>query len=600
MKKDVVLIAGLLGVAVAFALFALHEWRRTTPGEQRRVRLSESARRELEVYLGERRAIISSIPSHPMSDDILKDVSAIYRYDLGLDETEVLPLIAEHFRDSQLGLYALKSFLSRLETELGDGIEQESKIEFCRWLCEAYPSARVSCMAFDYLWKHASDRLELCNEYIEKEPDSRLSVFALMKKGHTCREAGDTARAAAYYLEAWEKDPDRAEALYKALRDIWLVHGQWIYPELIRADSLEIGELASIRERARLEIQAICEDADGAIERPQLRMWNAKGDTSILRRIVNDEAVAVRWRVEAALLLAGTLLDQRMIGDAVAVLQETWTLMTGQEKWLPEYVDFCLGVFLLPNPETIDQPRSTDDAFRRVVNRKAMSEVRKRYLELAKQMFHLVSRDEQVYYSQLVAERQLADGDVANAIATLKDAVATKGVSLSTKKGAVLALARTYVDEWSSYYEAGKLCAEFCASLDATETVPRDIRYTAGMYYFRGDLYDDALAQFEKLLAEQQEDSVRAAAEFMIGFCHLRKGDSATAIELLQGFVSRYPKSNLAARALYVEGMCHLSVQHYDDARTCFRELVDGHPQSKYAEKAKEYVERLAHLETTR
>jgi len=594
-KKLFFLLIWIL-VAVA-ALFALVLPRRSGRDTAPSSGLSESARRELEVYLTEQSAVLASIPSHLLSDEVFQKVAAVYRKDLRIDQCRAEELIAEQFCESPLGLYALRRYLSEpAEGESAGTDSASTRLEFCKHLCENYHDTRISLMAFDHLWKSAPNRLDVCEQYIAKDPDSKFGVFALMRKGDTYLGAGQDALAALCYLKAWQKEPERGKKLYGSLRDIWLAHGDWIHPVLMSGDYVESRVLDPIKARALSEIQAICDACSHDAACPPARLWNADVNKGSLKEVLSDEHVPVQWRAKAGLVLAGSLLDIGKRTEAIAAFQQAHRLLSEKGQSLLECVDLGVAVFLLRDvPPRDKQPESFKQSLELLRSQADLSQIRETFLELAKRSFDLITPDEQAYYTHLVAQRYLDDSDIKKALETLILTSQIEGTSLRLRQDAVLEEAKIYADEWHAYYQAGKLCAEFCSKL-AKEDVPEDVCYKAGMYYFRAQAYDDALLQFQKLLSDDRNEPTKTASEFMIGLCHMQKGNSEVAIQSFRDFASRYPDSDLSSRALYLEGMCHLSSQRYNDALVCFQRLIDRYPESEYAKRAKEYVTRLANL----
>ena len=560
--------------------------------------LSESARQELEAYLATKTAVLTSMPSHPSSDEVLQKVEEIYCRNLRISRQDAQKLVAEQFRQSPLGLYALNRYLSDQMDERSDKTEAASaKLGYCKYLCEIYPDARISLMAFDHLWEAAPDRLGTCDQYIRKGLDSKLGVFALVRKGDGCVDAGLDAEAALCYLKAWQKEPARGKKLYSALCSIWLPRGDWVYPAMISDRYVETPALDFVKTRAVAEIQTICDACSHNPTAAPARLWNASANEEPLQELLNDERAPVYWRTKAALILAKSLLEIGRTTEASEILRKTQRLLSEKEQVPSDCVHLCLAAFLLSGDAGRSQvrPESPGVFLKVLAGQSDLAQTREAFLRLAEGALRLTPPDEQAYYAFLVAQRYLDGSDIKKALETLKAASQIEGTSLRLKQDAVLEEARIYAEEWHAYYQAGKLCAEFCSKL-AKEGVPEDVRYKAGMYYFRAQAYDDALVQFQNLFSDDQNERTKTASEFMVGLCHLQKGNSEVAIQSFRDFAARYPDSDLSSRALYLEGMCHLSSQRYDDALACFHNLIARYPESEYAKRAKEYVTRLANL----
>jgi len=555
-------------------------------------------RRHTEQYLEEKNSVLLSMPSHPLSGEVLREVVSMCVCELGVTEQDALKLVTERYPESNLGLYALREYLSRQEEKGKSAVQRESEREFCEHLCISYPNARIGSMAFDHLWKSSSDKLALCDRYIQKDPDSRLGVFALIRKGDTYRDRGQVSRAALCYLEAWQKEPTRGKRLYNELYPIWLTSGDWTYPALMAEEYLDNPILNGVKARALSEMRMICEPRPDSISAGAQRLWNARGNADALEQLFYDDQAPVRWRAKAGLILAKSLFFDRLrTEEGITVLQDVLHLLSGRRPGGPECVDLCIAASLLQDLPFAGQvqPESVDDSLALLSAQMKLSEIQEAFFELAEDYFDSITPDEQSYYFRLVAQGQLMNLNPLGAVWSLKAASKTDGQSPALKTDILRELARLYVDEWSDYSEAGRVHAEI-AGIDPNEKV----RFGAGVYHFLGGTYDEALLQFEEVLAGSKDAETREVAQLMIGACHSQRKHYRAAVDSFQTLIQEHPNSHVASRAWYLQGSCLLQMQQYVKARECFQELVERYPDSGEARQAERHVARLNRLAEVR
>ena len=105
---------------------------------------------------------------------------------------------------------------------------------------------------------------------------------------------------------------------------------------------------------------------------------------------------------------------------------------------------------------------------------------------------------------------------------------------------------------------------------------------------------DLALKGFGAYL-DQFSDAARAPdAHFFIGEIHVGKGDFENAVRAYDGLLTGYPASSKAANAYYMKGVALLKLERRADAGQQFRIVADKYPGTELAERAKDYLRRLA------
>ncbi len=165
-----------------------------------------------------------------------------------------------------------------------------------------------------------------------------------------------------------------------------------------------------------------------------------------------------------------------------------------------------------------------------------------------------------------------------------------------------------------SYYEQGRYAeaeVEYkrFLSLHPKNKAAPYVLYQVGMCNFRQiDLPDrdpsfaeNSIKDFSKLLKEfpgnPYEDEAKeklrlsrafmARHEFVIGWFYYEKDDYKAAARRFKGIISRYPGSQDESKVLYYLADSYIRLKKYGDAKDTLSVLYQGHPNNRYAERAK-------------
>jgi tol-pal system protein YbgF len=117
-------------------------------------------------------------------------------------------------------------------------------------------------------------------------------------------------------------------------------------------------------------------------------------------------------------------------------------------------------------------------------------------------------------------------------------------------------------------------------------------RYQEGLSLFHANQYREAIQVFESLLASSTNHSLSDNAQYWVGECHyaLREYNKAI-IDFEKVFT--FPKSNKNDAAQFKLGLCYIRMGDSGKARQEFQRLIDVYPQSEYVNRAQDHLSSL-------
>ena len=126
--------------------------------------------------------------------------------------------------------------------------------------------------------------------------------------------------------------------------------------------------------------------------------------------------------------------------------------------------------------------------------------------------------------------------------------------------------------------------------------VPGDIpaseyeqRYQEGFNLFQSRNYKAAIDVFEALLASSSNHSLSDNAQYWIGESHYALGQYRAAVIDFEK-VFTFPKSNKNPDAQFKLGLCYVRLGESDKAREEFQRLLDVYPDSDYVNRAQQHL----------
>ncbi len=162
-------------------------------------------------------------------------------------------------------------------------------------------------------------------------------------------------------------------------------------------------------------------------------------------------------------------------------------------------------------------------------------------------------------------------------IADLKTQLAMKDEALQKKS-------YTPATEYSAPAASSK--ARPSASVSSDEYVQN---YQAALDLFHERRYQQAITEFEQLLAVDSSHPYADNAQYWIGECYYAMGKYNEAIMAFEKVLS-FPKSNKNDYALFKLGQCYVKLGNMESARREFQQLIDTYPESELAPRARRYL----------
>lgn len=117
-------------------------------------------------------------------------------------------------------------------------------------------------------------------------------------------------------------------------------------------------------------------------------------------------------------------------------------------------------------------------------------------------------------------------------------------------------------------------------------------RYQEGYDQFHARNYKGAIEVFESLISSDANNSLSDNAQYWIGESHYALGQYRKAIIDFEK-VFTFPKSNKNPDAQFKLGLCYVRLGDSDKAREEFQRLLDVYPDSDYVSRAKEHLQKL-------
>jgi|SRR5579859_944058 len=131
------------------------------------------------------------------------------------------------------------------------------------------------------------------------------------------------------------------------------------------------------------------------------------------------------------------------------------------------------------------------------------------------------------------------------------------------------------------------------ASLSATDQTSIQRAYDSAYSSYRLSDYPGAIRGFENFLKNYPKHPLAANAQYWIGESYSRQGKFRDAIEAEHRLLGTYPESGKVADALLIIGTAESNLGDNSAARKTFEELIDKHPGSDAADKAKSRLAKL-------
>ena len=113
--------------------------------------------------------------------------------------------------------------------------------------------------------------------------------------------------------------------------------------------------------------------------------------------------------------------------------------------------------------------------------------------------------------------------------------------------------------------------------------------YRSGLTKFHQAYYYQAIDEFNTIVYQGTDITLRANAQYWVGRCYYEKGLYDDAISALEQ-VQRFQHSDKLDDALVMIGLSFKNKDRLPEAKLAFQELVLRHPGSEYLTLAKRFV----------
>jgi tol-pal system protein YbgF len=167
-------------------------------------------------------------------------------------------------------------------------------------------------------------------------------------------------------------------------------------------------------------------------------------------------------------------------------------------------------------------------------------------------------------------------------IADLKTQLTLKQESLARQQKS------TTTSSDAAYYSTGsQQTASTYTPPPASDSYGEQYQNTLALFHTRE--YQQAIAGFEDLLAQNMNHSYSDNAQYWIGECYYAMGRFREAIMAFEK-VFTFPNSNKNDYAQFKIGQCYFKLGDKERARQEFQQLIDNYPESELAPRARNYL----------
>lgn len=109
--------------------------------------------------------------------------------------------------------------------------------------------------------------------------------------------------------------------------------------------------------------------------------------------------------------------------------------------------------------------------------------------------------------------------------------------------------------------------------------------------------YTSAASGFQGFLRKYPKSELRPKAQFWLGECYYFLGDYARSIKEFQKLVEAYPQDSRVAQAIYRQGLAFSHLKKYAEAKLFYQKVMASYPNSAEAAKAQTRLHQLEEME---
>lgn len=117
--------------------------------------------------------------------------------------------------------------------------------------------------------------------------------------------------------------------------------------------------------------------------------------------------------------------------------------------------------------------------------------------------------------------------------------------------------------------------------------------YMKAFGIFSSNRYPEAITAFSEFIASYPGSDYAGNAQYWIGECHYSRKDYKNALEAFNTVLTKYPKGKKAPDAMLKVAFSQLSLNNPAAAKSTMHKLIEAHPKSPAAAKARERLNRL-------
>jgi tol-pal system protein YbgF len=128
---------------------------------------------------------------------------------------------------------------------------------------------------------------------------------------------------------------------------------------------------------------------------------------------------------------------------------------------------------------------------------------------------------------------------------------------------------------------------------EAEPSKPDEDLYTKSLSIYREGKFEEAMAGFERLMAQYPESRYAENAQFWIGECHMSTKRYEQAILAFQKVITDYPKGKKVPGATYRQAIAFYEINDKISARLLLNRVIRSYPQSEEAALAKKKLDAI-------
>jgi tetratricopeptide (TPR) repeat protein len=554
----------------------------------------------LEQYAALKAKAGGELPPESVLAEIAKPVVAA---GLAQDEASAAAYVIDHYRDHELGIAATQAHLARLLTQ-----GEDRAIDYSRALIADHGGAPTAACALDFLLDRLRNKspdayLKACEDAIQGN-EKRLTCVALLSRINFHHDGENAKLAALDTLRFWRLYPEKVESVQ--LRPFFcgnLERAGWLLEADIMAASLQPAVDAAVL----LDIMEAI-DLEAALRTGQI----ANGMQGLFVRAPN--AVEILEKSDSATLkkeeLASILLHCSRI--------ELGNIDTSRVlPLLSQYFDVVDAILLEENRDVSRLRLLNQGAARAVFDYVRIHEETKSFSLNARGARQIREFREALDRLADTQVRLCRDGlsmakpapccigtlsafleeiDTPWVNAAMLESFITSNPGLPTVPSLQMKLAKLQCDKLDQPQKAAETFLRVFKDAPDSPEAPR-AALLGCILLIQEARHEAALTRLQELeIVLSKQDADYPLVLYLTGVCEHSLGFREEAEARITDLLLAYPGSLVSAKALLWLGSTELAAQEFREARSHFQELIERYPESPEAERAKEYVERLAKL----